>query len=265
MGHLLYEVNNGVAYLTMNRPEVRNALSLDMRMQMLEAFQNLESDESVRCVVLRGAGEHFMAGGDIKSFMEFAKLTPEQRRLTFVNRIHGGLNGLMYTMRRLNKPIIASVCGAAAGAGVSVALSCDMIIAADDSFFTLAYSHIASSPDGGATYYLPRLVGTKKAMEIALLGDRFTAAEAKELGMINRVVPPAEIEEETRKLAERLAQGPTKAYGSIKKLILQSSENSLEQQLQSEAETFGDTAMAEDWVEGVSAFNEKRKARFTGR
>ena len=102
-------------------------------------------------------------------------------------------------------------------------------------------------------------------MEIALLGDRFSAAEAKELGMINRVVPSSDIEEETRKLAERLAQGPTKAYGSIKRLILKSSESSLEEQLQSEAETFGVTAMAEDWVEGVSAFNQKRKARFTGR
>jgi len=265
MSHLLYEAENGVAYLTMNRPEARNALSLDMRQKLLATFQALESDDSVRCVVLRGAGDHFMAGGDVKSFMEFTPLTPEQRRLTFINRIHTNLNGIMYTMRRLNKPIIASVRGAAAGAGISVALSCDLVIAADDAFFTLAYSHIASSPDGGATYYLPRLVGTKKAMEIALLGDRFSAAEAKDLGMINRVVPGADLEAETRKLAERLAQGPTRAYGNIKKLILQSSENSLEQQLQSEAETFGDSVMAEDWVEGVTAFNEKRKPRFTGR
>ncbi|PCM43292.1 enoyl-CoA hydratase/isomerase family protein [Marinobacter sp. ANT_B65] len=265
MNHLLYEVHNGVAYLTMNRPEARNALSLNMRTQMLEAFQNLESDDSVRCVVLQGAGEHFMSGGDVKSFKEFTRLTPEQRRLTFLNRIHNGLNGLMYTMRRLNKPVIASVQGAVAGAGVSLALSCDLVIAAEDSFFTLAYSHIASSPDGGATYYLPRLVGTKKAMEIALLGDRFSAAEARDMGMINRVVPGADIKGETRKLAERLAKGPTKAYGSIKKLILQSSDNSLEQQLQSEAEIFGTTAMADDWVEGVIAFNEKRKPEFTGR
>lgn len=265
MSHLLYEVQNSVAYLTMNRPEVRNALSLDMREKLLSTFQALESDDSVRCVVLRGMGDHFMAGGDVKSFMEFTQLTPDERRRTFVNRIHRNLNGIMYTMRRLNKPIIASVRGAAAGAGVSIALSCDLVIAAEDSFFTLAYSHIGSSPDGGATYHLPRLVGTKKAMEIALLGDRFTAAEAKDLGMINRVVPVADLVEETRKLAERLAQGPTKAYGSIKKLMLQSSENSLEQQLQSEAETFGATAMTEDWVEGVSAFNEKRKPRFTGR
>lgn len=265
MSHLLYDQHNSVAYLTMNRPAARNALSLDMRKQLLEVFQRLQSDDSVRCVVLRGAGEHFMAGGDIKSFLEFTQLAPEERRLIFVNRIHGGLNGLMNAMRRLNKPIIASVRGAAAGAGVSLALSCDLVIAAEDAFFALAYSHIASSPDGGATYYLPRLVGTKKAMEIALLGDRFSAAEAKDLGMINRVFPAAGLEEGTRMLAERLAQGPSLAYASIKKLILQSSENSLEQQLQSEAETFGCTAMAEDWVEGVRAFTEKRKPQFVGR
>jgi 2-(1,2-epoxy-1,2-dihydrophenyl)acetyl-CoA isomerase len=264
MTHLLYEVENGVAYLTMNRPEARNALSIEMRQKLLETLQALEADDSVRCVVLRGAGEHFLAGGDVKSFMAFTELTPQQRRLNFVNRIHG-LNTIMYTMRRLRKPIVASVRGAAAGAGVSLALCCDLVVAAEDAFFTLAYSHIASSPDGGASYYLPRLVGTKRAMEIALLGDRFTAAQALDMGLINRVVATEELQSETRTLAERLARGPTKAYGNIKKLILESSDNSLEEQLQSEAETFGDSAMAEDWVEGVRAFNEKRPPKFTGR
>ena len=264
MTHLLYEVENNVAYLTMNRPEARNALSIEMRQKLLETLQTLEADDNVRCVVLRGAGEHFLAGGDVKSFMEFTELTPQQRRLTFVNRIHG-LNTIMYTMRRLRKPIIASVRGAAAGAGVSLALCCDLVVAAEGAFFTLAYSHIASSPDGGASYYLPRLVGTKRAMEIALLGDRYTAGQALDMGLINRVVATEELQSETRTLAERLASGPTKAYDNIKKLILESSDNSLEEQLQSEAETFGDSAMAEDWVEGVRAFNEKRPPKFTGR
>lgn len=265
MTDLLYEVQDGVAYLTMNRPEVRNALSLDMREKLLHIFQALETDDAVRCVVLRGNGEHFMAGGDVKSFMEFTPLPPGERRQVFINRIHRNLNGIMFAMRRLSKPIIASIRGAAAGAGVSVALSCDLVIASEDAFFTLAYSRIASSPDGGATYYLPRIVGMKKAMEITLLGDRFTADEAHSLGIVNRVVPTESLESETRKLAERLATGPTIAYGNIKKLILQSSENSLDQQLQAEAETFGETVMSEDWVEGVAAFNEKRKPKFTGK
>lgn len=264
MNHLLYDVENSVAYLTMNRPEARNALSISMRQQLLETLQALEADASVRCVVLRGAGEHFLAGGDVKSFMEFTELTPDQRRLTFINRIHG-LNSIMVTMRRLRKPVIASVRGAAAGAGVSLALCCDLVVASEDAFFSLAYPHIASSPDGGASYYLPRLVGAKKAMEIALLGDRFTARQAQGMGLINRVVANGELEAETRTLAERLASGPTRAYGNIKKLILESSDNSLEEQLQSEAETFGDSAMAEDWLEGVTAFNEKRSPKFTGR
>ncbi|GAA0688413.1 2-(1,2-epoxy-1,2-dihydrophenyl)acetyl-CoA isomerase PaaG [Marinobacterium maritimum] len=264
MSHLLYEVENSVAYLTLNRPEVRNALSLDMRDQLLKTLQMLESDNSVRCIVLRGAGEHFMAGGDVKSFFDFTQVTPQERRLSFINRIQTA-NALVLTMRRLHKPIIASVRGATAGAGVSLALCCDLVIASEDAFFTLAYSHLACTPDVGASYYLPRLVGTKKAMEIALLGDRFNSAQALDMGLVNRVVADDQLSIETRQLAERLAHGPSRAYGNIKRLLLSSSENSLEEQLQLEAETFGDTVLAEDWVEGISAFNGKRKPVYTGR
>lgn len=263
MSDLNYEIDGQVAYLTMNRPEARNALSLEMRTEIRDRLQEAELNGDIRCVVLRGAGEHFLAGGDVKSFMAFTKLPPEERRLAFINRIHG-LNSIMYAMRRLNKPVIASVRGAAAGAGVSLALCCDMVVASEDAFFTLAYSKIASSPDGGASYYLPRLVGTKRAMEIALLGDRFTAREALGMGLINRVVPTEELAAKTKELADRLANGPTRAYGNIKKLILAASDNSLEEQLQAEAETFGETVMADDWIEGVVAFNEKRKPDFKG-
>ncbi|WP_336270455.1 enoyl-CoA hydratase/isomerase family protein [Vreelandella arctica] len=263
MSHLNFEIDGQVAYLTMNRPEARNALSLEMRTEIRDRLQEAELNNDIRCIVLRGAGEHFLAGGDVKSFMEFTKLSPEERRLTFINRIHG-LNAIMYAMRRLNKPVIASIRGAAAGAGVSLALCCDMVVASEDAFFTLAYSKIASSPDGGASYYLPRLVGTKKAMEIALLGDRFTAKQALDMGLINRVVPTEDLVVRTKELAERLASGPTRAYGNIKKLILAASDNSLEEQLQLEAETFGGTVMADDWIEGVIAFNEKRKPDFKG-
>ncbi|WP_152208063.1 enoyl-CoA hydratase/isomerase family protein [Marinobacter changyiensis] len=263
MSDLNYEIDGQVAYLTMNRPEARNALSLEMRTEIRDRLQEAELNDNIRCIVLRGAGEHFLAGGDVKSFMAFTKLPPEERRLTFINRIHG-LNTIMLAMRRLNKPVIASVRGAAAGAGVSLALCCDMVVASEDAFFTLAYSRIASSPDGGATYYLPRLVGTKRAMEIALLGDRFSATEALGMGLINRVVPTEELAARTKELADRLASGPTRAYGNIKKLILAASDNSLEEQLQAEAETFGETAMSEDWIEGVVAFNEKRHPVFKG-
>ncbi|MDC0662969.1 enoyl-CoA hydratase/isomerase family protein [Marinobacter sp. SS21] len=263
MSQLLYEVENGVAYLTMNRPEARNALSLDMRTELCQRLEQLEADDSVRCVVLRGAGEHFLAGGDVRAFMEFTQLTAEERRRTFTHRIHQ-LHLIMFAMRRLAKPVIASVQGAAAGAGVSLALCCDLVIAAEDAFFTLAYSKIGASPDGSASYYLPRVVGAKKAMEMALLADRYSASEARELGMINWVVPNAELKARTRELAERLARGPTRAFANTKRLLQQSLNTPLEAQLQAEAELFGDSATSDDWVEGVRAFNEKRTPEFNG-
>jgi 2-(1,2-epoxy-1,2-dihydrophenyl)acetyl-CoA isomerase len=171
----------------------------------------------------------------------------------------------MFTMRRMPKPIVASVAGAAAGAGVSMALACDLVIAADSAFFTLAYVHIGTSPDGSASFNLPRAVGIKKAMEIALLGDRFDAQTARDIGMINFVVPEADLQAETAKLARRLAQGPTHVYGNTKRLLYRSLENEWESQLQLEGETFADCAARADFREGVTAFAEKRKPNFTGR
>lgn len=263
MSDLLYQVKNGVAYLTMNRPEMRNALSPDMRDNFRQRLGQIEANDEIRCIVIRGSGKHFLAGGDVKSFLEFTKLEPEVRRERFINRILD-LHPIMFAMRRLKKPILASVQGAAAGLGVSLALCCDLVMASEDAFFALSYTGIGGSPDGSATFHLPRVVGVKKAMEMALLGDRITAKEAAELGMINWVVPDAELKERTRELAERLAEGPTQAYAAVKRLILQSLNTSLEAQLQAEAEAFGGCASTADWVEGVTAFNEKRTPRFIG-
>ncbi|WP_417518639.1 enoyl-CoA hydratase/isomerase family protein [Marinobacter sp.] len=264
MSDLLYSVENGVAYFTMNRPEARNALSTEMREQIRQRLEQIRSDDEVRCIVLRGSGKHFIAGGDVKGFMEFTEWTPEQRRARFTRRVQE-LNPIMYLMRSLNKPILASVQGAAAGAGVSLALCCDLVMACEKAFFTLAYTGIGTTPDGAGTYQLPRLVGVKKAMELALLGDRFSAQEAADMGMINWVVPEGTLEERTKVMAERLAKGPTHAYGNTKRLILQSLSSSLEAQLQAEAESFGDCTATDDWVEGVRAFNEKRKPQYTGK
>ena len=263
--HLITSIQDGVATMTMNRPEVRNALSLEMRQDMRKFLAEIEYDPKVRCVVLKGAGEHFMAGGDVKSFSEIVKTTTgEERRRQFEQRIHD-LHPMIFLMRRLPKPIIASVQGAAAGAGLSVAMACDLIIAADTAFFTLAYVNIGTSPDGSGTYFLPRLVGLKKAMEIALLGDRFDAATAKEIGLVNFVVPAATLEAETAKLATRLANGPTRAIANTKNLLNKSLERSMEEQLAAEAVSFADCAASADWAEGVTAFAEKRKPRFTGK
>jgi 2-(1,2-epoxy-1,2-dihydrophenyl)acetyl-CoA isomerase len=264
MAHLDLSIADGIATLTMNRPEARNALSMEMRAQLNEALHDIEHDDEVRCVVLTGAGEHFMAGGDVKGMSESIKKDPAEVRKEFLLRIHD-LHPIMFAMRRMPKPIIASCRGAAAGAGVSMALACDLVIAADDAFFTLAYCKIGTSPDGSSSFHLPRAVGIKKAMEIALLGDRFSAQEAKDSGMINFVVPSVELATETQALAQRLAAGPTHVYGNTKALFYRSLESEFESQLQAEAEYFADCASRADFREGVSAFVEKRSPQFTGK
>ena len=263
MSHLEVSIENGIATLTMNRPEARNALSMEMRSQLADVLHDVERDDSVRCVVLTGTGDHFMAGGDVKGMGDSIKKSPEEIRKEFILRIHD-LHPIMFAMRRMPKPIIASCRGAAAGAGVSIALACDLVIAAEDAFFTLAYCKIGTSPDGSSSFHLPRAVGIKKAMEIALLGDRFDAQAAKDMGMINFVVPNDELDAETEKLATRLANGPTHVYGNTKALFYRSLESEFESQLQAEAEYFSDCAAREDFKEGRTAFIEKRSPVFTG-
>ena len=204
-----------------------------------------------------------MAGGDVKGMGETIKKSADEIKKEFMLRIHD-LHPIMFAMRRMAKPIIASCTGAAAGAGVSMALACDLVIAAEDAFFTLAYCKIGTSPDGSSSFHLPRAVGIKRAMEIALLGDRFSAQTAKDIGMINFVVPNNELESETQKLATRLAAGPTHVYGNTKALFYRSLESEFESQLQAEAEYFSDCASRPDFKEGVTAFIEKRAPRFTG-
>ena len=264
MSHLEVSKNKGIATLTMNRPEARNALSVEMRSQLCDALHDVELDSSVRCVVLKGAGDHFMAGGDVKGMGESIKKSPDEIRKEFILRIHD-LHPIMFAMRRMPKPVIASCRGAAAGAGVSVALACDLVIAAEDAFFTLAYCKIGTSPDGSSSFHLPRAVGIKKAMEIALLGDRFDAQAAKDMGMINFVVASDQLDAETEKLARRLASGPTHVYGNTKALFYRSLESEFESQLQAEAEYFSDCASRADFREGVTAFIEKRDPVFTGK
>ena len=178
MPDLIVQKNEAITTLLFNRPDARNALSLEMRSLLRDSLLDAENDETVRCVVLKGAGGHFMAGGDVKSMKETLDQDPKDTKNYFLNRIHD-LHPIMFAMRRMAKPVIASVEGAAAGAGVSLALAADLVIADSDAFFTLAYCHIGTSPDGSGTFHLPRAVGVKKAMEIALLGDRYTAEQAE--------------------------------------------------------------------------------------
>jgi len=262
--HLLVDKRDGIATLTMNRPEIRNALSLEMQDAMIAALTDIELDNDIRCVVIQGAGDHFMAGGDVKSFMDYAVKPSAERQQIFEALIHN-LHPLLFTLRRMPKPVIASIRGGAAGFGLSLVMACDLAVAAEDAFFTLAYINIGTTPDGSGTFSLPRMVGMKKAMEIALLGDRFGAIEAKDTGLINYVVPVEDLVAETARLATRLANGPTVALGKTKQLLNASLANTHETQLAEEAMSFAACAASEDWVEGVTAFNDKRKPDFKGK
>ncbi len=257
-------VDGGIATMTMNRPEARNALSMEMRGEMDRLFHEAEFDDAIRCIVLEGAGEHFMAGGDVKNMHEYlGSHSPAETQAYFLHRIHD-LHTIMFSMRRMPKPIVAKVRGAAAGAGVSVAAACDLVIAEESAFFTLAYCNIGTTPDGSSSFHLPRAIGIKRTLEMTLLGDRYSAQQMADMGLVNFVVPNADLDGECGKLAARLANGPTHVYGMGKKLMYRSLENEFESQLQMEAECFADCAKRNDYREGVAAFVEKRKPNFTG-
>jgi 2-(1,2-epoxy-1,2-dihydrophenyl)acetyl-CoA isomerase len=260
---VLTSTAGAVRTITMNRPKSLNALNRELTLGLRDAVFAAEQDKSVRCVVMRG-GEHFMAGGDLKWFHEnLGKFGATEIRVTFEGFIQE-VHAMIIALRRMPKPVLASVSGAAAGFGLSLVMACDLAIAADTAYFTLAYSAIGVSPDGGSTFALPRLVGLKRAAEIALLADRFDAAAAERLGLVNKVVPAAQLDAETAKLAARLAAGPTAVYGRTKMLLQRSLDNPLEAQLQREAESFAQCATEPDFAEGIRAFIEKRKPAFKG-
>ena len=261
MTTVTYAVQDHIATLTLNRPEALNALNLAMIDDLRAATARVAFDPAVRVVILRGAGDHFMAGGDLKWFREQLALPPEERQPRF-EAIIAAVHASILSLKHMNKPVIAAVHGAVAGFGLSLMMAADLALAAENAYFTLAYSNIALSPDGGATWSLPRQVGLKQAMEIALLGDRFDAARACELGLINRVVPLAELAAAALDLAQRLAAGPAEALARTKALLNQSLETSLESQLLAEQRSFAACGAHADFSEGLAAFFEKRKARY---
>jgi len=234
---VLLRIEDRVATVTLNRPQVLNALDEAMAEGLAGALAQIASDAALRVVVLTGAGASFMAGGDIRAFAAVMHLPPAEKQ-QFFKRLIDGVHPTILAMRRLPLPIIAAVRGAAAGIGMSLLMASDLAIAAEDAVFTLAYCHLGTSPDGGSTYFLPRLVGSKKAAEIALLGDRFDAATALRLGLVNALVPGAELESRVAALAQRLAKGPQAAYAATKRLLDRSATSTIEVQLAAEAEEF---------------------------
>jgi 2-(1,2-epoxy-1,2-dihydrophenyl)acetyl-CoA isomerase len=256
---VLLSVERGVATISLNRPQVLNAMDGEMMQQLRPIAESVQNDPAVRAVIVRGEGPAFMAGGDVSVFHSHLQELPELI-------VHWGreMHFAFLALRRMGKPVLASVHGAVAGAGFSLMCAADLAIAAADTKFTLAYANIGASPDGGSTHFLPRLVGYKKAMELALLPDLFDAATAQRLGLVNWVVPAAELGAQTQRIAARLAQGPTLAYGETKRLVNQSLERSIETQMEEELQAFARCALTGDLAEGVASFVEKRKPQFKG-
>lgn len=258
-GKLNVTREGAVAVLSLARPEALNAIDGDMMTALRDASEALARDDSARAVVLRGEGPAFCAGGDVPLFHRHVEELPH-----LIVRWGRELHFAILALRRMDKPVLAAVHGAVAGAGMSLMCAADLAIASDDARFTLAYANIGASPDGGSTYFLARLVGQRKALELALLPDRFDARTALSIGLVNWVAPAAEFGERTREISQRLANGPTRAYAEAKRLLNASSGNSIETQMERELEAFARCARTADLREGIAAFVEKRKPEFRG-
>jgi 2-(1,2-epoxy-1,2-dihydrophenyl)acetyl-CoA isomerase len=252
----------GIATITLNRPEALNAFNILTGEEFLDALMACGKDDGVRVVILAGEGRAFCAGGDVKAM---AGSLEEGTPVRFFQRLTLLLHPILVEMTRMPKPIIGRVHGFASGYGMSLALGCDLVVAAESTRFNMAYAFVGLAPDGGSTYFLPRLVGPKKALEMLFTGDFMDAREAERLGIVNRVVPDAELEQATVDLARKLAQGPPLAMAEAKKLVYRGLSETLERQLENEREAIVRSAATQDFSEGVSAFVEKRRSVFQGR
>jgi len=262
--HPIFDIEGSLATVTFNRPDKANAMHPDQNIAMRDFLFEVERRPDIRCVLLRGNGKHFMAGGDLETIVHFDKLTDVERAREGEMPIHDYVR-MARLMQRLNKPVVASVQGGVAGAALGLISACDLVIAADTAFFWAAHILHGGSNDGLVSYFLPRQIGLRRALEMCLLGERIKAPQAKEIGLINFVVPETALVEETKKLTDRLCNGPTLGYGLIKKLMQASFDNSLADQGQLEAELYGGAALhTADVQDGLKAFFERRAPRFTG-
>ena len=260
---ILLTRDESVATLTLNRPAALNVLDLAMMDTLVAHTAALAADSTLRVVVLQGAGRHFMAGGDLRTFASRLVAQPAQRQAEFqriVDRLHAAIEHL----QRMPHTVIGAVQGAVAGFGLSLVGACDIVVAADDAYFSSAYRQIGLTPDGGGTWSLPRIVGLRKALEIYLLSERFDAREAWRVGLVNRVVEASMLDATVRGLAQSIATGPALALRNVKRLLRESFDHSLSQQLRAEADSFGQCAATDDFAEGIRAFFDKRPPRFEG-
>jgi len=252
------KIENNVAWISLNRPEVFNSFNREMALSLQNKLDECNNNQSVRAIILTGNGKAFCAGQDLKEVTD-PELNPGFRKI-----LEEHYNPIIQKIRTIEKPIIAAVNGVAAGAGANIALACDIVVASEHASFIQAFSKIGLVPDSAGTFFLPRLIGFQKASALMMLGDKVSAPEAFSLGMIYKLYPVATFEEEVKAIAENLAQMPTKALGLTKRLLNQSMSNNLEQQLALESDLQIEASSSNDYKEGVTAFVEKRKPEFKG-
>jgi 2-(1,2-epoxy-1,2-dihydrophenyl)acetyl-CoA isomerase len=257
---VLFERDGAVATIRLNRPDRLNAIDADAAHLLLDACHRAEREDGLRALVLAGEGRAFLAGGDVGAFHEAGDGVQEH-----VRGLIGLLEESVTVLDRLRMPVVVRVQGAVAGAGMSLMLAGDVVVAADDTKLAFAYSSIGTTPDGGLSWSLPRAVGQVRAMAIALLGEPIEAEEALRLGIVTKVVPRDELEAATAKVAGRLAAGPTQAFARTRELLRSSWRHTLTEQLALERQSFVASAGTEDFREGVAAFVERRRPDFGGR
>lgn len=252
-----FELREGVANLTLNRPDAANSINLELSQELYDALLRCDEDSGVRAVLLSGSGKMFCAGGDLKAFSTHRDDLGAHLKL-LTHYIHGAVS----LMAHMDAPVITAVNGTVAGGGLGLVFGADLAIAAESARFTMAYTRAALSPDASTSFFLPRLIGLRRALDLTLTNRVLTAREALEWGMVNRVVADGELTAAAQKLAREMADGPTSALGAAKRLLRQSFDDSLETHLQSEARTIAQRSHNPQSREGIAAFLEKRPPRY---
>ncbi len=259
------EIQGAVAVITLDRADALNSMHIPLARELRQSLEVAALDAEVRCVQIQANGRYFMAGGDLPAFVQAHEQGGQDQLSAEIDTLIEEAHGVIKAIRQMPKPVVAKVVGGAAGYGLSLVAACDFAVSHKDAVFTTAYTSIGTSPDGGTTYFLPRLLGVRKAAELIMLADRFTGEQAVELTLLNSVVEADELDEHCAKLVERLANGATFSYGRTKMLLNQSYHATLFEQLDAEAQSFSACGRTEDFVNGIKTFVNKGKPEFKGR